>query len=148
MTPNDALIHLRVPAELKARWVRESRATSMRLTDWIVSRVERPMNIPEIIAEVAILAEQATGLPIYFKNRQASDGVEGMLQAAKAFSAAADNPARLDAALWLGESYLLFSSALPDTGSNEQSTGWVTARQIAQLLGGPEVWDARVRADL
>ena len=41
---SDALIHLRVPVELKARWVRESRAAGMRLTDWIVSRVEaQPM---------------------------------------------------------------------------------------------------------
>ena len=38
---SDALIHLRVPAELKARWVRESRAAGMRLTDWVLSRVER-----------------------------------------------------------------------------------------------------------
>ena len=37
----ETLIHLRVPAELKARWVRESRAAGMRLTDWIVQRVER-----------------------------------------------------------------------------------------------------------
>ena len=36
----DALIHLRVPAAIKARWVRESRAAGMRLTDWIVQRVE------------------------------------------------------------------------------------------------------------
>lgn len=38
---SDALIHMRVPAELKARWVRESRAAGMRLTTWIVERVER-----------------------------------------------------------------------------------------------------------
>lgn len=36
---NDALINLRVPAATKARWVRESRAAGMRLTDWIVQRV-------------------------------------------------------------------------------------------------------------
>ena len=36
----DALIHLRVPPELKARWVRESRAAGMRLTDWVIQRVE------------------------------------------------------------------------------------------------------------
>ena len=36
---SDALIHLRVPAEQKARWVRESRAAGMRLTDWITARV-------------------------------------------------------------------------------------------------------------
>ena len=41
----DALIHMRVPAATKARWVRESRAAGMRLTDWIVQRVEaQPMD--------------------------------------------------------------------------------------------------------
>lgn len=36
----EALIHLRVPAALKARWVRESRAAGMKLTDWVIKRVE------------------------------------------------------------------------------------------------------------
>lgn len=40
---DDALIHLRVPAGLKARWVRESRAAGMRLTDWIIQKVEIPV---------------------------------------------------------------------------------------------------------
>lgn len=40
---NESLIHLRVPAATKARWVRESRAAGMRLTDWIVQRVEAPV---------------------------------------------------------------------------------------------------------
>lgn len=35
-----ATIHLTVPSALKARWVRESRAAGMRLTDWITARVE------------------------------------------------------------------------------------------------------------
>ena len=38
----DSLIHLRVSAATKARWVRKSRAAGMRLTDWIVQRVEAP----------------------------------------------------------------------------------------------------------
>lgn len=49
----DALIHMRVPAATKARWVRESRAAGMRLTDWIVQRVDAqhmhkitPISIP------------------------------------------------------------------------------------------------------
>ena len=50
----DALIHLRVSLALKGRWVRESRAVGMRLTNWIIQRVEaRPMNIypiPEALA--------------------------------------------------------------------------------------------------
>lgn len=37
---DNATIHLNVPAALKARWVRESRAAGMRLTDWIIDRVE------------------------------------------------------------------------------------------------------------
>lgn len=36
----DSLIHLRVPASTKGRWVRASRAAGMRLTDWIVDAVE------------------------------------------------------------------------------------------------------------
>ena len=36
----DSVIHLRVPAALKARWVHDSRAAGMRLTDWIVERVD------------------------------------------------------------------------------------------------------------
>lgn len=40
---NDALIHLRVPAATKARWVRASRAAGMRLTDWITEAVEAHM---------------------------------------------------------------------------------------------------------
>lgn len=36
----EALIHLRVPAATKARWVRQSRADGMKLTDWITNRVE------------------------------------------------------------------------------------------------------------
>ena len=62
----DALIHLRVPAAVKGRWVRASRAAGMRLTDWIVQAVEAHMltqiNIP---AELAIadlkLAREADG---------------------------------------------------------------------------------------
>lgn len=33
-------IHLNVPAELKGRWIRASRAAGMRLTDFIVNAVE------------------------------------------------------------------------------------------------------------
>ena len=36
-----ALIHLNVPAPLKGRWVRASRAAGMRLSDWIIQHVER-----------------------------------------------------------------------------------------------------------
>ena len=50
----EALIHLRVPAATKASWVRESRAAGMRLTDWIVQRLEAqpmdkitPISIPQ-----------------------------------------------------------------------------------------------------
>lgn len=51
----EALIHLHVPAEIKARWVRASRATGMKLSDWIIQRLEAiPMNVfkvPDTLAE-------------------------------------------------------------------------------------------------
>ena len=40
---HDSVIHLRVPAALKGRWVRASRAQGERLTDWIINAVERDM---------------------------------------------------------------------------------------------------------
>ena len=66
----DALIHLRVPAELKALWVRESRAAGMRLTDWIVKRVETPpmnkitpIRIPQgmVFSELRLARDPQTG---------------------------------------------------------------------------------------
>jgi len=39
----DATIHLRTTAARKGRWIRASRAAGMRLTDWIIERVERGM---------------------------------------------------------------------------------------------------------
>lgn len=36
----EALVHLHVPAATKARWVRESRAAGMKLSDWIIQRLE------------------------------------------------------------------------------------------------------------
>ena len=40
MKKNDALIHLRVPADKKNLWVRESQNVGMRLTEWITKAVE------------------------------------------------------------------------------------------------------------
>lgn len=68
MQQTDALIHLRVPAATKARWVRESRAAGMRLTDWIVSKVEAqpmhkitPISIPGGVSFSELRAEDAAG---------------------------------------------------------------------------------------
>lgn len=36
----EAVIHIRVPADQKGRWVRASRAEGKKLSDWIVERVE------------------------------------------------------------------------------------------------------------
>lgn len=50
----EALIHLHVPAALKARWVRESRTAGMKLTDWIIKRVEgATMNVYKITDALA-----------------------------------------------------------------------------------------------
>lgn len=43
-----AVIHLRVPASLKARWIAISRGCGQKLADWIISRVERPMSLTTI----------------------------------------------------------------------------------------------------
>ena len=48
---DEALIHLRVPAATKARWVRESRASGMRLTDWIIEKVDKIMTKKYQIAD-------------------------------------------------------------------------------------------------
>lgn len=48
----DSLIHLRVPAATKGRWIRASRAAGMRLTDWIVDAVEAHMQ--QQMSKVAI----------------------------------------------------------------------------------------------
>ena len=48
-----SVIHISVPRALKARWVKASQATGMKLTDWIVHQLERSMKtypIPDAIA--------------------------------------------------------------------------------------------------
>lgn len=102
---SDALIHLRVPASLKARWVRESRAAGMRLTDWIVSKVEAqpmhkitPISIPQSVVfsdlrlerdpqtgdvsfDTAIIEriERESGLPTGFFMGQPEDAVASLI---------------------------------------------------------------------
>lgn len=46
----ESLIHLRVSAARKGRWVRASRAAGMRLSDWIISAVEAQMQQLTLIA--------------------------------------------------------------------------------------------------
>jgi hypothetical protein len=70
-----------------------------------------------------------------------------MQQAAEAFRAATTDAARLDASLWLADGYQLFSNGLPDTGDSELETGWNTALQISNLLGGTSAWEVRCRQE-
>lgn len=39
---DDVPVHLRVPREMKGRWVARSRAAGLKLNDWIVERLEAP----------------------------------------------------------------------------------------------------------
>lgn len=105
------------------------------------------MTTADIIAEVGNIADLLADTPIYFRNRQSAEGIDAMTQAAEAFAEANDNAQRLDAALWIGEAYLLFSASLPDTGHGEASTSWASANQISKLLGGPAIWEERVRTE-
>ena len=65
----EAIIHLRLPAATKGRWVRASRAAGQRLTDYITSAVEAYMQqqltrlaIPDDIEFAALrLARDADG---------------------------------------------------------------------------------------
>lgn len=69
---DEATIHLRVPAALKARWVRESRAAGMRLTDWIIERVEA-QNMQQQITTIKIPAGLA------FSDLNLARDVDGMV---------------------------------------------------------------------
>ena len=43
MSPDDTIV-IKAPAGTKARWVRQSQAVSMKLSDWIVQSIDRPAN--------------------------------------------------------------------------------------------------------
>ena len=96
----DALVSLRVPAATKARWVRESRAAGMRLTDWIISKIDPPMpkiTIPgvpfealklqrdtksgDVSFDTAVISavEQASGLPAGYFASQPEDAIGELL---------------------------------------------------------------------
>lgn len=48
---NDSLatVHLRVPAEIKARWVKAAQAEGLKLSDWIVRAVAAHLSeLPDI----------------------------------------------------------------------------------------------------
>src|SRR5574337_1959905 len=106
--PGGATIHMRTPAALKARWVRDSRAAGLRLTDWIVNRIEGstvrptralPVTIPHGIAfadlrlardadgavsldrSVVERIELASGLPRGWAMQQPEDAVAGLIVA-------------------------------------------------------------------
>lgn len=140
-----ASVHMNVPAAVKAAWVRQSRAAGLRLTDWVVNIMEKE-SIARAVTEVANIAEQLAETPIYFVSAQAREGIEAMIQAAGAFNVATTDEGKADAALWVGEAYLIFSNSLPDTGNGERSTSWSTANLISKILGGPFVWEGRVKA--
>lgn len=108
-----------------------------------MSNIEQ-ISIEDVVQEVGTIARGLTESPIYWKSKQTTEGVEAMIQASEAFTAAQTNDQKADAAIWLWEAYLLFSSSLPDTGQDEKQTAWATANQIAKLLGGPQVWEQRV----
>lgn len=105
-------------------------------------------SVEDVVKEVGNIASCLTDTPIYFSSKSTAEGIEAMIQAAQAFEEAQTDEERGDKALWIGEAYLIFSASLPDTGMGEKSTSWATAREIANLLGGPDLWEAKVRNEL
>lgn len=146
-------IHLRVPAEKKAEWVRQSRQEGKKLTDWIIERIEaKNLPITEALREAATLAREIEDTPLFYKNKMVADGVITIQQQYERFMSANNNATKLDAALWAREGYTLFSAGLPDThqgtAPDERSTAWVTASQIARVFGGEELWRKRCVSEL
>lgn len=103
---SEALIHVRVPAAVKGRWVRASRAAGQRLTDYITSAVEAYMQqqlahvaIPEGVefADLHLQREadggvsfdwgviervcRASGLPLELLREAPEDNVAGLIMA-------------------------------------------------------------------
>lgn len=93
MDGSDAVIHMRVPAELKARWVRESRAAGMRLTDWVLSRVERQGDDMKFVKFAGGAFLHGKDVAIYEKNGVYTAAVEttgGKVLMRKTIGSAAD----------------------------------------------------------
>lgn len=111
-----------------------------------LSNTRCDMTIDFIISEIENLANSLEDTPIFYFNKKTSEGIIAMQQAAGKYNSAKNNAEKLDAALWINEAYLIFSSGLPDTGIGEKSTGWASASEISKLMRGPEVWEARIRA--
>ena len=105
------------------------------------------ITVNDALREIADLAQHMEDTRAYGARSRVRDGVIGMQQAIEAFGAATTGVARIETALWANEAYLLMSSALPDTGCDEQTTGWATANQIRNLFGGPSLWKVRVRLE-
>lgn len=107
-----------------------------------------PIGIADVVAEVGSIADILADSPLSFLSQQTHEGITAMQQAAKAFAGAQDAADRLDAALWINEAYLIFSTSLPDNVVDERKSGWATANQIAKLFGGgPAIWEDRVRKE-
>jgi len=100
-------------------------------------------DIAQIISAANDFAQDIGALPVS-RIKQVWDGVVTMSQQAKRFDSANSDAERADAATWFGEGYLILSAGLPDEGRSEQLAGWGNAREIAKLLGGPEIWPLRV----
>lgn len=124
-----ALVHLRIPAAQKARWVRESRAQGMRLTDWIVHRVERAMPVPIVIPGDLSFAALRLG--------RAADGSVSFDLAALA---------RIERASGLPEGYF---ASQPEDAVAELVTRWYSAHRAAGGVPDPVAEDllAEMRAE-
>lgn len=72
----DALIHLRVPAATKARWVQKSRAEGMRLTDWITEKVEGMDQIDKPLYHVVSVSKDGNAHSSYQRANSPQEAIE------------------------------------------------------------------------
>lgn len=67
-----SVIHINVPRDIKARWVRNSQAQGLKLTDWIIKQLESTM--PKTYILTTDHAASSHGAPVFIDQHGAALG--------------------------------------------------------------------------
>lgn len=139
----EATIHLRVPAEIKSRWVRASQAQSQKLTEWVVDNVELGSQNTLATAKSMLAWAGRRGEPFYM-----IPPVD--LEAVRAAAVAMLRPLAMSSHPGWGEACMILSHELME--SPEEGDVWMTddARFFfahAAALGYPPAVESLPHAD-